>query len=1114
MRVRVLGAAALLFAMLGARAAERAAEIVSVQGQGESRPSESAPWKPATARQELFALEFVRTGAYSRMGLLFADQTQVRLAEKTVMQIKAAAPSPGQRTVIRLEQGRTWSQTNKTPSDLYLETPAATAAVRGTDWEVEVFDGGRSLITVLSGEVEFFNDQGRVTVAKNEQAQAIPGQAPVKLLIANPKSRVQWVTAYSIDPLRHIDTSGGPGAELSRLLGIAELVRADRLEEANARALDEIASGRATQPAAWLIASDLMVHQGRLERANDFVQQGLGLFRNDPRLVAQLARLSLAAGDLDAARAQLQPALSGTPASFDATLAAADLARASGDGAAARRGYEVARAQRPADARPWYGIGVVDSEREASASGRAHLKEALERDPRGAGYQGELGTLETFAWRLDDADRAFSAALAANPSDYVALTGLGVLQLKRGEREQALESFLRAGTLEPRYARARMYAGVANYQLGRTDLALRELGRASELDDKDPLPHLFASMILTDQYRISEAIAEARTAMRLLPYLKSLNQVANDLQGSANVGRSLSLFGLEEWAQAYAQESYFPYWAGSHLFLADRYQGEFNKNSALLQGFLADPTVFGAAPTLQSLVQVPGRYARALYGYAYSRDITLSSPILRANGLSEIAGVPVAYIVDGELQTFGHPDGNLPDDKIRSVTFGVGVRPTHELGLFLYGFNGREDDHFLTQGFDFVQRQKTTNLNVGAHYAFSPTSQLWVRAGRLEHSHTNDGTFLDEPFTSALDHRQPEYGLRHTFDAGRHQVTWGGEQAHKRLDDGFTSVPFENARIVTTHRFDERSRNAYVSDTADLTPRLRVQADAWWQDNRRTLDRVVTGYFLDEPVPGTASFEDQSQRKVTGRVGLRFKFSDTILLRAAWQDWLRPLGTSTLGPVATAGIPMDDRLVARGGRQERGRVQVEVEASPRTYLVAYADQKDIDNKRFTASPFFISEDENLFKLKSFDYGQLGAEDLYEFISAPEFDGARIRIGGAAWDQVLGRTLSMRMRYEYTDSRNTGPNYPGNKIAYLPRHAASIGLTWMSPYFIYMTQRAVYRTERFVDEANLAARKPGWDAAADWFWETRDKRWRVRFSLDNVFHKEKTTLYTLVLVANF
>src|SRR5437764_8569069 len=149
-RALCLAAASLAPAPLFAADPGRAAEVVSVQGQGESRPEARAAWTPVRAQQPIFASDYVRTGAYSRMGLLFADRTQVRLAEKTVLQVKAAPANPAERTVLRLEAGRSWSQTNATPSNLYLETPSATAAVRGTDWEVEVFEGGRSLLTVLS----------------------------------------------------------------------------------------------------------------------------------------------------------------------------------------------------------------------------------------------------------------------------------------------------------------------------------------------------------------------------------------------------------------------------------------------------------------------------------------------------------------------------------------------------------------------------------------------------------------------------------------------------------------------------------------------------------------------------------------------------------------------------------------------------------------------------------------------------------------------------------------------------------------------------------------------------------------------------------------------------
>jgi tetratricopeptide (TPR) repeat protein len=1115
MRTAFLWAAASIgfsSAEAGAQSAERAAEVVSVEGQGESRAGEAGPWKPAVAQQDLFTRDYVRTGAYSRMALLFRDRTQVRLAEKTLMQIKSAPQSPEDPTVLRLEQGRSWSQTNRTPSNLYLETPSATAAVRGTDWEVEVFEDGRALLTVLSGEVVFANNQGSVTVGRNEQAQAIPGQAPVKLLIANPRRRVQWVTAYSIDPSRHIDAAAAQTEERARLERIADMVRSEQLAQAYAAAVEEIEGGRATEPAAWLIASDLMAYQGNLESATDFVQQGLARFRDDPRLLAQLARIALASGDVDEARSRIAPALAAPEPSFEARLVAADIARASGEAGPARLGYEAARAQVPADDRPWYGLGVVDSEREAIASGRANLHAALERYPEGPGYQGELGTLETFAGRFADADAAFGSALKANPSDYVALTGLGVLQLKRGEKEAALESFLRAGTLEPRYARARMYVGIAQFQLGRVEVALRELQRASELDDKDPLPHVFASMIEADGYRIADAIEEARTATRLLPYLKSLNQIANDLQGSANVGRALSLFGLEEWAQNRAQESYFPYWAGSHLFLADRYNGEFNKNSSLLQGFITDPTVFGASNRSPTLVQSPGRYGRLLLGYGYSDEVEALSPIFRYSGLSVAPGFPLSYLVDADIARFDFTGDQLGRSDGHTITAAAGARPTHDLGLFFYGFDSRADDDTEAPTISYEQRVETSSANAGASYRFGPTSQLWVRAGLLRHSHDIEGSYLAEPVTSVLDHDQPEFGLRHTFDIGRHRIAWGYEATDRDLTNPFTRFPFEGASVTTDLDFDERSRNAYVSGMADLGP-LRVEADAWWQDSRRTLTATTSGMFDGLFVPGDTSLEDRSLEKVTPRVGARYRLGEHIWMRAAYQDWIRPLGTSTLGPVATAGIPLDDRLIARGGRQRRARGQLEWE-SERTYGTLYYEWKDMDNLRFSFEPFFITEDENLYKLRNFDYGQLASEDLYDFISPPSFDGARITIFGASLDRIVTRTVSLRLRYEYTESRNTGENHPGNRIPYLPSHAFSPSFTYMGPMRVYATFRGVYRTERYIDEANLVLWSPGWDVASDVFWESPAKRFRLRFSLDNWLHEERPTLYTLVGVVNF
>jgi tetratricopeptide (TPR) repeat protein len=1183
-------AAALLLGAMSAFGADKAAEVVNVEGVGEAQTGGLAAWRPARSAMALYPDDSVRTGALSRMGLLFVDRTQVRLAEKTLMRLKATGQGPGQqgRAVLRLEQGRTWAQTNA-PSDLHIETPSATAAIRGTDWEIEALPDGQSVLTVFSGEVEFFNDFGRVMVGRNEQARARPGQAPVKVLIANPKDRVQWVTAFSADPLRHIELAGalaaisprlaaagkaadegrwpvattefeavakerpddavaraclalariragrveeaerllgavepalgGPAGEVDRLARIASLVTAGRLEEAYLATQRATAAGGAAQPAAWLVASDLMVQQGRLERAAEEAKAGLSAFPGHPKLVAQLARISLAAGRFDEAQGQLAPLLAAAQPPFEARLAAADAARARGEEAPARAGYEAARALRPADDRPWFGLGVVDSERENVRDARASLAEAIARNPGGAGYLGELGTLESFAGEFAAAEAAFKGALERNPADYVALTGLGVLQLKRGQTAEALDSFLRASLLEPRYARAHVYAATAHYREGHPEQALAALAKASEADERDPLPHLLASMIQTDLFRAADAIESARIAMRLMPYLKSLNQVANDRQGSANLGRSLTFLGLEDWARTRAQESYLPYWGGSHFFLSDRYPGDYNRNSELLQGFTVDPTVFGSSNRFQTLVSQPGAYGRLLYGYSTGDDLRAGLPVVRLNGMAA-EPVPAAFLVDVDQPRFDFRQGTTGQSDGLGVTAAFGMRPTHELGIFAYGFRQRSDGDTVSPtalgDLTLVDSQKTELANAGFSYRLGPQSQLWARASVVLGRETARGAFGDQPIESILSSRMPEYSLRHTFDAGRHQVAWGAEYAHKQANnDWMTGSDIPDFFFVNNDTYDERSRGLYLSDTIDVTPDLLLQVDAWWQETLRTRTGDASfGIPGEFTIPLGAVVEERKFRKVVPRLGLRYRAGEGVLLRAAWQDWSRPVGLSTLSPVATAGIPLDDRVVSRGGRIKRFRGQLEVEASPRAFWAVHAEHKQIENEPFSLSPFIVTEDENLSKLRDFDFGRLGAGDLYEFIRVPEFDAGRIVLGGVAGNAIVAGTVGVTGRYINTYSENTGARYAGNRIAYHPRHTFSVGLTWASPARLFLSSRAVYRSQRYTDEANLSVYRAGWDVAADFFWESADKRARVRVGIDNALHHERQTQYSTTIVLNF
>src|SRR6478736_6755290 len=169
-------ALALALAMLGlapaARAQAPAAEIVSVEGKGEYREAVQTAWNAAKAKQGLFPTNYVRTLDLSRMAIVFADRTQMRLAPNSLLQIKEAGKGPDAKTTVNLNAGRSWMQSKSAPQNLRVETPTAVAAIRGTDWEMAVEPDGKSTLSVFSGEVDLSNEFGSVNVRRGEQAVA------------------------------------------------------------------------------------------------------------------------------------------------------------------------------------------------------------------------------------------------------------------------------------------------------------------------------------------------------------------------------------------------------------------------------------------------------------------------------------------------------------------------------------------------------------------------------------------------------------------------------------------------------------------------------------------------------------------------------------------------------------------------------------------------------------------------------------------------------------------------------------------------------------------------------------------------------------------------------
>lgn len=1112
-----------------AESADTAAEIISLQGKGEYREAGKQEWRDASIRQKLAEGDFVRTGDSSRMALLLEDQTQIRLAANSVIQIKQVGDNKDRDTVLKQSKGRSWTQSKKVPNKLTIETPFALAAIRGTDWELVVGEDDSSTLTVLSGEVLFFNDQGSLSVGAGEQAQAQKGLAPVKRLLSNPNDRVQWVSSFTVDPRRYPEINNSkdttPGSPSAALQAIGDLLRKGSLSAAR-RAVENLVGQKPRTGTARLLLADFQVLQGEMEAAIDYLRAGAKQYPNDERFDVWRARIQLARDEVAEARSALADARVRNPQSVEVMLATGELERFEGNAPAATEAYHSALFVAPDSPRAWHGLGVVQTEREDVARARDSLNRAISLDPQGASSLGELGTLEVFADNLSAGRAAFTQALDGQADDYVALTGLGLVELKSGNTDEAVTHLLAATLIEPHYARAQTALAVAYYQLGRVPDALFVLSRARKLDPKDPLPDLLESMIHNDLLQPGDALITARRALTLLPYLKSLNQVANDLKGSANLGSALALFGLEDWARSTAQDSYYPFWAGSHLFLADRYAGDFNKKSELFQGFLSDPVVFGASNRSNTLISRPGAYWNIGSSYATSNDFSLIESTVTANGYAN-KDLPFAYFVEA-IHDDTRPNDVAFDAEGNTFTLAFGVRPSYELGLFAYANIFDADIDLGTK--NTVHQHidgRNKRLDLGANYRFGPQSQAWLKIGVGNESSTVDTltniATMNGLVTKASKFKtQPEQRdlqFRHTFSASeQHELSWGAEagwmEKNNKLSEenffhiGVGIVPSDSLDL----RDEDRSRHIWLSDRFHASERLNLQVDLAWQHYTKKRDIDI---YRDRIPPETQSFpEDYHQSIVAPRLGATYNLGNGATLRGVYQKWLRPASFNSLAPVATAGIPIDDSLVFAGGTLSRTRGQLDWELSPSWFMTAFADYKKVENLSSPLDGVLNTRADvtNLNRLRQKSITNLAAPDQLE--ATPVFSRGTVNSAGATFNHVLSRNFAGYFGYINTHSENTSTTYDGMEIPYLPEHRATLGLTWASDQRLIVSNQAVWRSERFRDEGNRIALSKGWDMTLKLHWESVDKRWNVEGYAANLFNRDAEDLFSMNFIVKF
>jgi hypothetical protein len=430
---------------------------------------------------------------------------------------------------------------------------------------------------------------------------------------------------------------------------------------------------------------------------------------------------------------------------------------------------------------------------------------------------------------------------------------------------------------------------------------------------------------------------------------------------------------------------------------------------------------------------------------------------------------------------------------------------------------------------------------VGLRYRFSPTSMTWLKAGR-----TNEDRLFDNYIVfsadlsaaaasnSAFKSKPADLEARHSIDLSpTDHLSFGIESAKDTRTStlrqvGVFSTPsgYIGFGFQVDQEADLKSRQAYGSWVKDIAPHFAAQADLFWQRFEQRIDenRVTLIQLGGTSIPGYQNFSgSDSKSEWNPRIGLAYT-PDKLSVRAAWQRWTQPVSTSTLAPVATAGIPLDDRLVASGGKAERSALQVYGEPGNATQVGAFYSNEKVQNLGQLGYRIPVPQIQFVELLRNAQIVNVATQDLLEGV--PDFDSGRAESAGLSFSHMFSREFSLAARYMHTrnhatiyvrdDAGNVVSSTDDARIPYLPKDVAALGFTWVSPSRVYLSAQAVYRSERFTDRENSPEAKLRADTtgAVAIFWETADKRFILGAGAGNLGSKALKENYVVDVRVRF
>jgi tetratricopeptide (TPR) repeat protein len=483
-----------------ARNAPPAGSVIARKTGEEVRFIDISNWRSVDIKQDLLAGDLLRTNALGHLAVLFSDHTQVRLGRNTTLLVKEIGKTAD--TKLGLQSGTIWARAERGGEGLTVETPAAAAAIRGTDWTMTVDGNGKTSLIVLEGLVQLSNEFGAVSVAEGEAAVASIGQAPTKVVIVDPDDREQMLFYLSLR------NSFG-------WMPVSPLSSPD-MRRARARIGAEPEAARSAED--WLTLAEVSLTYDGKRAALDAAEQA----RRFRLTAAQKARLDL-----------IDALVAGSEHDF---VAAARLFQQAAPRLGSRRqaialygGYFarlLADPDRVEDPPVVHGGGPYAVLAEAWTAGfLKDIPAAIEIIKRAEAQYFDDPTLPAaraqLALLIDDREQvreAIARSLALDPDDPTALEARA--NYKAGiesDLEGALADVTRAAEIAPGSTTIWNALGLVQSARGATRESEAALKRSIELDPNDPVSYANLAILYLDQDRVKEAKLMIDKAMAVDP---------------------------------------------------------------------------------------------------------------------------------------------------------------------------------------------------------------------------------------------------------------------------------------------------------------------------------------------------------------------------------------------------------------------------------------------------------------------------------------------------------------------------------------------------------------------------------------------------------------------